>query len=96
MSIGNCRACGASIRWHVMKSGKRNPMNPDPDDVRGNVLVVQSDDQAAQYGTEVGRAVVLPPLVAASERSKGTELLLSHFATCPKRGEFGRRKGRSR
>lgn len=88
---GRCRACPAQIRWVVMASGKRNPLNVEPDAERGNVLIIESEVDADLYGVAVGRAVALGPLEASAEREKGSDLFLSHFATCPNRGQFRRR-----
>ncbi len=87
-----CRSCDAPIRWLVMKTGKRNPMNPDPDPDRGNVLEVATDHEARVHGTIVGRGVALNNDDAKVARALGRELLLSHFVTCPNRAEHAKRK----
>jgi len=87
--IGPCRACKASMRWVVMASGKRNPLNPTPDAHKGNILL-PDDDEARALGVPVGRAVTLSTSEAARRRAMGESLYLSHFATCPNRGDFGK------
>jgi hypothetical protein len=75
--FGLCRSasCRQRVLWVTMeKSGKPNPLNPDPDPDRGNVVV---DDH--YVGHQVGAAT------AAALREQGVELWLSHFATCPDR-----------
>lgn len=65
-----------------MESGKRCPIDPEPDAERGNIQLPGEDETRARtYG----------PLQAAAERSKGTPLYLSHFATCPQRQAFRKR-----
>jgi hypothetical protein len=88
--IGRCRACPQTIRWVVLKSGKRNPLNPDPDPERGNVMIIETDAGARAHGTIVGRAVVLGHQAAAHARGQGVDLYSSHFATCPARQRFRR------
>lgn len=86
--LGRCRACHTPIRWVVMKSGKRNPLNPFPDAERGNVLLVRESIDADLYGCQVGEAVALGQRDAAYQRARGADLFTSHFATCPKRAQF--------
>jgi hypothetical protein len=88
-----CRACPQMVRWVTMKSGKKNPLNRDPDVVRGNVLLVETEIDAGRYATPVGRAVALSERDAELERDRRTPLYLSHFATCTRAGSF--RRGRS-
>lgn len=89
--IGKCRACRATIRWVVLKSGKRNPLNLEPDRERGNVLIIREDVDSTRYGVTVGRALVLNDHDLQLERGRETPLYLSHFATCPARDQFRRR-----
>lgn len=65
-----------------MASGKRAPLNRDPDPARGTVLICDEDD-ARNLDTLPGRAVALGKIDAIVEREAGTDLYLSHFATCP-------------
>lgn len=90
-----CRGCGQPIEWVRMASGKWNPLNPDPDPARGNVLVCDDPGLAASHDTHVGRAVALGPDAARHARESGRDVHLSHFATCPARGRFRKsdRKG---
>lgn len=87
MDRGNCRGCGTLIYWTVMESGKRNPLNPEPDAERGNIELPDGEQRT--------RARALGADAAAGARAQGRTLYLSHFATCPKRGSF-RKKDRKR
>lgn len=72
-----CRSCGSEVRWVVTLKGKRIPLDPLPDGVRGNVRRVGE-------GVSVeARAQVLPATEAEAARAAGEPLWLSHFATCP-------------
>lgn len=82
--FGKCRACGATMRWVKMESGKKNPLDPAPDP-KGNVLLVDGND-----GTVRGRAlskleVAQHYTLPADERAP---LFLSHFASCPGAQQF--------
>lgn len=67
-----------------MLSGKRNPLNPDPDEVLGNVLIVEDDEEAAEFGGVVGTGVWLRAETADAVRPH-RYLYLSHFETCANR-----------
>lgn len=84
MEIERCRHCRMRVRWTRMASGRTNPLNPDPDEVRGNVLIVDDDEEAVEFGTRVGNGVQLPAGTADAVRPY-RDLYLSHFATCSNR-----------
>lgn len=67
-----------------MASGKRAPLNRDPDPERGNVLLCDEDDARA-LGVAPGRAVQLGRIDAILERARGTDLYLPHQASCSAR-----------
>lgn len=68
-----------------MASGKRAPLNRDPDPERGNVILCDEDDSRL-LEIPPGRAVQLGRVDAILERARGErDLYLSHFATCPAR-----------
>lgn len=67
-----CRSCKAPVRWVIMESGRRNPLDAEPTD-RGNV--------ALEAGGQ--RGIVLAGDELARARAHGEPLYLSHFATCP-------------
>jgi hypothetical protein len=86
-----CRACPAQVRWVVMaRSGKRAPINPEPDAEKGNVMLIADAADEAIFKAEIGQALVLAGEALEEERANGTDLYLSHFATCP--GAEGLRK----
>lgn len=68
----------------MVRSGKRNPLNPDPDETRGNVLIVEDDEEAIEFGGRVGMGVWLAPATAAALRPH-RYLYVSHFETCTNR-----------
>jgi hypothetical protein len=47
-NIGNCRECGATVRWSITASGSRIPLNPQP-------IKVAMGLSAAEGGTVVVR-----------------------------------------
>ena len=73
------------VRWVRMLSGKRNPLNPDPDEHRGNVMIVEDEEEAVEFpGSRVGTGVWLRPETADAIREH-RYLYLSHFETCSNR-----------
>jgi hypothetical protein len=69
--FGMCRDCQAPVRWVTMReSGKRCPVNIDPDPEQGVIVVVGLS------------AVRIDDARAESVRSNGGKLYTSHFATC--------------
>ncbi len=74
--MAECRSCGAPIRWVVTMTGKRIPLDRQPDPDKGNVRRVE------QYGGEL-RAHVLTSSDAEAARGEGEPLWVAHFTTCP-------------
>lgn len=74
--MAECRSCGAPIRWVLTRTGKRIPLDRQPDPDRGNVRPVE------QYEGEV-RAHVLTTVDAEAARADGELLWVAHFTTCP-------------
>jgi hypothetical protein len=69
---GICRSCKKPLYWiTVNKTGKKNPLDPEPDLLRGNVRII--NDQA----------FILHNEAAEHLRERGEALYLSHFSTCP-------------
>lgn len=68
--MSDCRSCGAPIIWAKTKSGKRIPLNADPDPA-GNVML------------EDGIAVVLGKGAAPGPTVRR---YTSHFANCGQAG----------
>lgn len=71
-----CKSCKAPIRWVLMDSGKRNPLDPEPS-AKGNVVL----DGESHLGET--RGVVLTGDELEHARAQRQALYLSHFATCP-------------
>jgi hypothetical protein len=89
---GRCRACPAPVKWVIMASGKRNPLDREPDPERGNVIIVDSDELAAALDVPLGRAVALGGArLKRARETPGRDLYISHFATCPARQQFRQR-----
>ncbi len=82
---GFCKGCGKKILWTTTKAGR--PMPCDPEIVRFRPMT--------RFGPDQGPEKFMTPegLVRRGIRDpEGTmEGYVSHFATCPKAGEF--RKG---
>lgn len=83
---GNCRSCGAPIRWAVsLTTHKRMPLDAEPTR-DGNIGVVEWRTQ------ESG----LPLPVVAYNPSTGTQRTpyryTSHFATCPQAKHWRKKK----
>lgn len=75
-----CEGCGAEIRFALLGTGNRIPIDPTPDP-DGNVAVYRDAD-----GDLRGRVVTVARPVLAYERLHHT-----HFATCPKAERFRHR-----
>lgn len=66
-----CNYCAAPIRWLTTSTGKRMPVDAQPDRERGNVV---------RLG---GLAAVLGKGPAAAARDQGVDAYLHHAVTCP-------------
>ena len=77
---GECRSCGAFIKWAVTEKGKRIPLDPIPRDI-GNIVLVRAAD-----GRKVARI---------EQPHTGRPAYVSHFATCPE-AERHRKKRRAK
>lgn len=81
--MGRCKSCPDDVTWVVMaRTGKRAPLNAEPDPERGNVLIANADD-AEIFKVDVGQAITLAGDALTEERASGRDLYLNHFATCP-------------
>lgn len=78
-----CRSCGTPIRYVRGESGSWIPVDREPDEELGNMLV------------EGGVAEVLSTTQLAAARAEGYSLYVSHFATCPRAHVHRRRTSRS-
>lgn len=78
-----CRGCGADIEWVQTASGRTMPVNPEYIDVIpgvGDTTVVTDDGHIVR-----GYQRKEPGLFDEPVRGR-----VSHFATCPKAGNFRR------
>lgn len=75
-----CTACGAPIRWVITIGDRRMPLDPEPHE-DGNVVPVIVDGGLVRARVLTG--VELPAQETAFR---------AHFVTCPRAGEFRRRK----
>ena len=77
-----CKGCGQVILWIKLKSGKAHPCNPLPtyaEDPNGAETIVTMDGRIAK-----GKLThILKPDNKVQYRG-----YISHFATCPKAGQF--------
>lgn len=88
-----CRSCRAPMRWVSMTSGKRNPLDVEPNPM-GNVLIVEHTNEAGEpwrLGVVLHNGDLLDEL-----RELGVPLYTSHFATCPDADEHRREDRRAR
>jgi hypothetical protein len=83
--LGTCRSCEAPIRWVRSESGKRHPLNADPDPANGAWWV--DDDDVMHYAPEAATVDGVRQ-TAMVER----DLFTSHFATCPNANQHRRKK----
>lgn len=70
-----CRSCRAPIRWVETSSGKRMPLDPDPDP-EGNVWIDRIEN-----GTPIVHVALMGSAVPSGEPFR----YVSHFVTCPDR-----------
>lgn len=89
-----CRACPAEMFFAVQKKkegddpkkqAKNNPLDRLPDRERGNLRV--------DFSTSPASYEVLSKEDATAARERGEDLYISHFVTCPNRGQFRRETG---
>jgi hypothetical protein len=88
-----CRSCHAPMLWVAMPSGKRNPLDEQPDRL-GNVLLVEHTNDAGE-AWRLGVVLHNPDLLDEL-RELGVPLYRSHFATCPDSDEHRREERRER
>lgn len=76
-----CRACPAAIRWVTTSAGRKMPIDAEPDEHKGNIIlkINSSGDDIAHYIDRKTSKVAGP-------------FYTSHFATCPEAQRF-RKKG---
>ena len=68
-ALVQCKWCPAFVRWvRMVPSGKRNPLDPEPDP-RGNVILSKTNDALAKA-------------LKRDEPYEG-ERYISHWSTCP-------------
>lgn len=82
-----CEACGAAIIWSQTTKGNLMPLDAEPTP-SGNILL----DTSPTTQPRLAEATVLGARKALEARDAGRTLYKSHFATCPKAGEFRRKK----
>lgn len=75
MKTSQCSGCRAEIIWTTTRNGKKMPVDAEPDPEGIIVLEFDGDEPFAIYD---------------NRRLIEGERYTSHFATCPKRGEFRR------
>lgn len=81
--FGKCRGCGATMRWITMESGRKNPLDPEPNPA-GNVILISFAEAMrgrALPTAERDRLLALP-------EDERPFIYMSHFATCPAREQF--------
>lgn len=81
-----CAGCGLAIAWRLTRKGAKIPLDPEPVPT-GNVIL---DRQGLAVVLDRERLKVLE---ARADRERWPRYV-SHFATCPNRDQFRRRKGK--
>ena len=85
MNKGTCSGCGAEIVWIKTAAGKTMPCDPMPkrywqkDKASGKVVTVRGNVISCEFEGD-------PDTMSGLG-------YISHFSTCPKAGEFRRKKG---
>ncbi len=78
--MNTCRGCGAEIRWIVMQSGKKMPVEPV-------MITIAEREKGSRTGvTEDGR------VIRGERASEGTACYAPHWANCPAMGRFKKAK----
>lgn len=75
-----CRSCGAQIEWCLTSTGKKTPINAEPDREHGTIK---------QRG---GYAHILSGDDLQRAREAGETLYVSHWATCPQSRAWRKRE----
>jgi len=84
-TTGKCRACPALVFWAKAEptdktpTPRNNPLDFEPSE-RGNL----------RLNRETGRYTVLTGDKLKAAQASGEKLYLSHFVSCPNRGQFKR------
>lgn len=88
----SCRSCKAPVLWVTLPSGKRNPLDLEPDAVAGDIMVIERD------GTD-GRVWRVGLILSNDDLRRealeiGVPLRVTHFKTCPDADEHRREQFR--
>lgn len=82
-TYNTCRSCSEPIIWAETQSGKRTPMNMEPDQKMGRFLL-----------EETQREIPLARFVKGNaDATFGQPLYRSHFETCPDGIMWKKKKG---
>ena len=75
-----CKGCGAEILWATTINGKKIPLDPEPDPLRGAVFY------------DGVQAIVLRAAARKEALAEGEPLYTAHWSTCARAAHY--RKGR--
>jgi hypothetical protein len=85
MVYGQCRSCKAQIVWSkAAATGARMPLDPEPNDEIGNILV---DGHGRAHAFRNRAAAIAFRDAHPDGDLGGSGTHVSHFVTCPTRGE---------
>jgi hypothetical protein len=84
----HCEACGTPLIWAHTPAGAKAPIVADPSD-DGNVLLLRHSELGVL-------AVQLTKDMLTDARRRGIQLRANHFATCPNRAQFARKRERAK
>ena len=80
MDYGSCRSCGQQVAWaRSAKTGKPMPLDPEPNEERGNVLV---DGHGRAYSFRDGDAALAYQEANPEHELAGSSRHMPHHATC--------------
>lgn len=88
----HCRSCKRRIRWVSFPSGKRNPLDAEPDLERGNIAVIERRGPGGAPWRIA--ALIHSEGILEEARTLGLPLYVTHFDTCPDADEHRREQGR--
>lgn len=86
--IVKCRSCGAEIVWAITERGKRIPLNAEPDNAKGNIVIALLDEMAPTRGG--GMEPMFSARTALGLMNANEERYMPHHAVCPQAKQWRR------
>lgn len=82
--MATCRGCGAEILWALTESGRRMPLDAEPNPAGAYTLIPPSP--------RARPVAALTAVRVAGEHHADEPRYMQHWATCPERDRFRRRR----